>query len=255
MAKILVVEDDEQLRENISEQLTLNHHEVRAASNGRQAFDLLPSFVPDLILCDVMMPVMDGIEFIRAVKQNRYYRYIPFIFLTAKVAQQDRLEGLEEGAVDYLSKPFLHRELLLKVNNITRQRSEFIIHHQLSTTTEEFGFQFVRQFHELLDRLFSDSSLTAGKMAESMNMSVSAFHRNLKMYFGRTFNDILKEYRLQKAAALLTQTDQSLQWIADRTGFSSLSYFSVSFKKTHQLSPLRFRMKSRLRGSTSIFPD
>ncbi|AUD01785.1 response regulator transcription factor [Spirosoma pollinicola] len=246
MAKILVVEDDEQLRKNIQEQLELNDYEVRVASNGLKALDLLPSFQPDLILCDVLMPEMDGIAFIRAVKSNKNYRFVPFIFLTAKVAQQDMFLGLEEGAVDYLSKPFLHRELLLKVNNITRQRAEFILHNLQNSTEEESDFQFVKQFWPLLDGHFDDSSLTISKAAEAMNMSLSAFQRQIKTFFPTNFNELLKDYRLQKATHYLTQTDQNLQWIANRCGFSSLSYFSFCFKKAFKLSPLRFRMKSRL---------
>ncbi len=251
MAKILVVEDDKQLRKNIQEQLELNSYEVKVASNGRQALDLLPSFYPDLILCDVLMPEMDGIAFIRAVKSNKNYRFVPFIFLTAKVAQQDMLQGLEEGAIDYLSKPFLHRELLLKVNNITRQRSEFILHNLQITADEEPDFQFVKQFATLLDAHFDDSSLTVNKAAEAMSMSLSAFQRQIKTYYPTSFNELLKDYRLQKAIHYLTQTDQNLQWIASRCGFSSLSYFSFCFKKAFELSPLRFRMKSRMEPGTS----
>lgn len=251
MARILVVEDDEQLRKNIQEQLELNSYEVQVASNGRQALDLLPSFYPDLILCDVMMPEMDGIAFIRAVKSNRDFRFVPFIFLTAKVAQQAMLQGLEEGAIDYLSKPFLHRELLLKVNNITRQRSEFILHNLQSPVKEDSDFQFVKQFTTLLDAQFDDASLTVNKAAEVMNMSLSAFQRQIKTYFPTNFNELLKDHRLQKATHYLTQTDQNLQWIATRCGFSSLSYFSFSFKKAFGLSPLRFRMTNRLEPGTT----
>ncbi|WP_461128681.1 response regulator transcription factor [Spirosoma aerophilum] len=245
MAKILVVEDDEQLRQNICEQLELDNYEVKVAGNGLMALDLLPSFYPDLILCDVLMPEMNGIDFIRAVKDDRKFRNVPFIFLTAKVAQEDKLLGLEEGAIDYLSKPFLRRELLLKVNNIITQRSDFILNQLMDPATEGADFQFVRQLTASLEAHFDDSSLTANKVAELMNMSLSAFQRHIKAYFPRNFNEILREHRLKKAMLYLTQTDQSLQWIADRCGFSSLSYFSYCFKKAYQIAPLRFRTNNR----------
>ncbi|MBC3794505.1 response regulator transcription factor [Spirosoma utsteinense] len=244
MARILVVEDDVQLRENIQEQLELDTHEVRAAANGRQALELLPSFVPDLIVCDVVMPEMDGIEFIRVLKNSLDYRSIPFIFLTAKATQQDMINGLEEGAFDYLFKPFLRRELILKVNNITRQQADRS-RYQPREVKEESGFQFITQFNTQLSQQFGNASLTAEKMAEALNMSRSAFQRSLVTFFGKNFSEIVKEYRLQKATTYLVQSDQSIQWIADRCGFSSLSYFSVCFKKATQTSPLSFRLKAR----------
>lgn len=245
MARILVVEDDEQLRENISEQLELNRHQVKSATNGVQAFNLLPAFLPNLILCDIMMPEMDGIDFIRAVKRNPSYRSIPFIFLTAKVSQQDLIQGLEEGAIDYLAKPFLHKELLLKVNNITAQQTEYLLHALRQESDEAPDFQFARQFTNQLDIHFENASFTADQMAENMNMSLSALQRNLKDQFQHSFSDLLKGYRLRKAMNYLSQTDQSVQCIASRCGFSSLSYFSFCFKAMNQLSPLRFRAINR----------
>lgn len=246
MAKILVVEDDYQLRENIAEQLELDHHDVRTAWNGLEALGILRSFFPDLILCDIMMPEMDGIAFIRAVKQDAAYRGIPFIFLTAKVAKPDVIQGLEEGAVDYISKPFLHRELTLKINNITNQQRELVVRHlHRAVEEEDSDFQFVRQFTAVLDRHFDDASLSAELMAELMNMSLSALQRNLKKYLRRSFSDTLKEYRLQKATNYLLRSDQNVQWIAGRCGFSSLSYFSFCFKEAHQMSPRQFRLMNQ----------
>lgn len=246
MAKVLVVEDEEQLRLNISEQLELDDHQVESATNGVEALALLSSFLPDLILCDIMMPEMDGLEFVRVLKRNPLYRSVPVIFLTAKVSQQDLIQGLEEGANDYLSKPFLRRELLLKVNNIINQQRDLLIRKlQQTVASEEPDFQFVRQFTELLERHYENPSLVADDVAADMNMSLSALQRGLKRYLQRNFSEIVKEYRLLKAAEYLTQTDQSLQWIATRCGFSSLSYFSYCFKETHQISPLRFRTSNR----------
>ncbi len=245
MARILVVEDDEQLRQNISEQLELNKHEVKSAQNGAQAFGLLHGFSPNLILCDIMMPEMDGIDFIRAVKRNTSYRSIPFIFLTAKVSQQDLLRGLEEGAIDYLAKPFLHKELLLKVNNITAQQTEYLLNSLRQESDEAPDFQFAKLFTTQLEQHFESSSFTADQMAEEMNMSLSALQRNLKEHFRQSFSDMLKGYRIRKAMMYLTQTDQSVQWVASRCGFSSLSYFSYCFKEFNHISPLRFRATNR----------
>ncbi|GAB3902107.1 response regulator transcription factor [Spirosoma agri] len=246
MAKILVVEDDLPLRENISEQLELSNYEVKTAPDGIRAFELLPSFRPNLILCDVMMPNMDGIAFIRATNRHALYRSIPVIFITARVAQQDKLLGLEEGAVDYLFKPFLQKELLLKVNNITRGQTELVLHQlEQAATHQETEIQFVKRFSKLLEQHARNPSLTADKLSLEMNMSLSAMQRNLKKYLRRNFSELLKDYRLRKATAFLLETDYSLQQIADRCGFGSLSYFSFSFKQANGVSPLRFRQQHR----------
>lgn len=252
MSRILVVEDDLQLRQNLREQLELDNHEVRIVPNGRLALDILPSFLPELILCDVIMPEMDGIEFIRALKDNPTYRLIPFVFLTAKASQESMLEGLEEGALDYISKPFLRKELILKIKNITRQQADLKHLQAQQETSTTAGFAFIKQFNTLLKNQFEDSSLSAQKMADALNMSRSAFQRNLITYFGRNFTVICKEYRLQKATVFLNQTDQSIQWIADHCGFSSLSYFSVCFKKAYHLPPLAYRMKGRLNPDSQV---
>jgi DNA-binding response OmpR family regulator len=246
MARILVVEDDNQLQQNIAELLKLNDHEVQVAWNGEQGLDVLRSFLPHLILCDIMMPQMDGIAFIRAVKNDAQLRSIPFIFLTAKVSQQDLIQGLEEGAVDYLAKPFMHKELLLKINNITSQQRELVVHQlQHSIARQDSDFQFVKQFTEVLEQHFEDSTLSADQMAEMMNMSLSALQRNLKKYLQKSFTEMLRDYRLRKATNYLTQTDYSVQWIASHCGFSRLSYFSYCFKETYQVSPLQFRAGMR----------
>ncbi|GAA4401731.1 hypothetical protein GCM10023187_16190 [Nibrella viscosa] len=248
MAKILVVEDDKQLRENICEQLQLDNHQVRTAPDGLRAFEVLPFFSPHLILCDIMMPQMDGIAFIRAIKRHVNYRTIPVIFLTAKVAQQDKIQGLEEGAIDYLSKPFLFRELSLKVKNITSHQTEFLLQELEQATGEKPEIQFVKLFSERLELHLSDPSLTVEKMAGEMNMSLSALQRTIKKYLGRSYIDIVKDYRLRKATSFLIQTDYTLQQIADKCGFSSLSYFSYSFKEANGLSPLRFRQHHQVRA-------
>ena len=246
MARVLVVEDEDQLRLNICEQLELDNHQVDSATNGLQALESLSFSLPDLIVCDIMMPGMDGIEFIKVVKRSLLYRSIPIIFLTAKVSQQDLIHGLEEGANDYLFKPFLRKELLLKVNNIISQQRDLLIRQlQQPIASEETDFQFIRNFTEQLERHYENSSLSAEDMAEEMNMSLAAMQRNLKQYFQRNFGEIVKEYRLLKATEYLVHTDQSLQWIATRCGFSSLSYFSYCFKEANQLPPLRFRANNR----------
>lgn len=242
MAQVLVIEDDACLQANISELLQLHGHDVKVAANGKQALETLISFLPNLILCDVAMPEMSGIDFIRTTKRISRYCYIPIIFLTARVSQQDRILGLQEGAVDYVSKPFQSQELLLKIHNITSQQTEFLQQRAYQATGgKESDFQFTNQLLNLLDQQYLNPSFGLEKAATLMNCSLSALQRNLKKYFQKHFSELLKEYRLQKACQYLIQTDYSLQKIAHQCGFNSLSYFSICFKEVHQVSPLRFR--------------
>lgn len=241
MARILVVEDDEQLLGNICEQLELDKHETRSATNGIEALEILVSFTPQLILCDISMPKMDGINFIRAVKRNASYAYIPFIFLTAKASNEDLIEGLEEGAVDYLIKPFLYRVLQLKINNIISHQTDYLLNRIDQESDLIPNFKFLQKFTNQLEINYEDSSLTIEQMAHIMNMSVSTLQRHLKDQYKKNFGDILKSYRLRKATTYLIQSDESIQTIATRSGFSSLSYFSICFKEVYHISPLRFR--------------
>lgn len=112
MKKILVVEDEIILRDNIKEMLEFHDFDVRTASNGQEALDSLKNFVPDLIICDIKMPVMDGLDFLNFVRHKPEYNKIQFIFLTAKAEKTDMREGMVRGADDYITKPFKVRELL-----------------------------------------------------------------------------------------------------------------------------------------------
>ena len=251
MAQVLVIEDDPCLRANISELLQAHGHDVKVAATGKQALETLTFFLPNLILCDVAMPEMNGIDFIRTTKRISRYRYIPFIFLTARISQQDRILGLQEGAIDYMAKPFQSQELLLKIQNITSQQTELLQRwvYEIAGPNEN-DFQFTNQLLNLLDQQYTNPSFTLEKAAALMHCSLSALQRNLKKYGQKHFSELLKEYRLQKACQYLIQTDYSLQKIAHQCGFNSLSYFSSCFKEAHQVSPLRFRRHSQSRKTT-----
>jgi len=243
MGNILLIEDDEDLRQNISERLTVTGFTVCCAVNGRDALQTMASFRPDLIICDVLMPVMDGFEFLARKQANGFYRSIPLIFLTAKVALEDKLTGLEGGAIDYITKPFQARELILKVTNLLTLQAE-MLNRGLQQTQEEDApeFAFVKQLNDVLEQNYRRAGLSVGDLAAQMCMSVSALNRGVNRYFKKSVGDLVKEYRLTKSTHLLINTDKSVEEIAANCGFSSLSYFSRSFKKNFSVSPIRFRL-------------
>jgi DNA-binding response OmpR family regulator len=118
MAQILLVEDEFRLRENISELLELFEHQVVSAENGLEGLELIKSFKPDIIVCDIMMPVLNGLEFIKQLNLVYKNKSIPVIFISAKVNTEDISEGMRLGATDYIKKPFTINELIEKINNI-----------------------------------------------------------------------------------------------------------------------------------------
>jgi CheY-like chemotaxis protein len=118
MAQILLVEDEFRLRENISELLELFEHQVVSAENGLEGLELIKSFKPDIIVCDIMMPVLNGLEFIKQLNLMYKNKSIPVIFISAKVNTEDINEGMRLGATDYIKKPFTINELIEKINNI-----------------------------------------------------------------------------------------------------------------------------------------
>lgn len=244
MAAILFVEDESNLRQNVSDLLQHHKHVVETAENGQVALSVLNRFRPDLILCDVMMPVMDGITLLERMREQAAYQHIPVIFLTAKAEPADRLLGLQKGAIDYLAKPFLSEELLLRIDNLLHYRAGLfrqLLQQEVGESTET-DFQFVRRFTAVLDKQLGNPMLQSTEVADELGMSRSALQRHVKRHFQQTFVDVLKELRLRRACEYLVNSDYSLSTIAERCGFNSLSYFSRTFKQAYQTSPLKYRM-------------
>lgn len=246
MAKILVVDDEEPVRLQISRHLEQASYQVVSAGNGAEALSRLASFLPDLILCDTAMPVMDGLNLIRNLKRNVRYWSIPVLLLTAGDSAEAIRPVLEAGASDCLDKACLTSELLRKITTLTNpHRDQFIDRLQQPAAGEKLDVQFISQFTEQLEHQFGNPQLSATDVARGLNMNVAVLQRNLNRYFHRTFGETLKAYRLLKAADYLTRTNQPLSCIAAWCGFNSLSYFSYSFKEANQVSPLRFRLNNR----------
>lgn len=245
MAKILVVEDDDELRNNILEHLIIAGHKIHGSSNGIDALQTLHNFIPDIIICDIQMPIMDGIEFLKEKQKDKLYQYIPLIFLTSHVSTNQKLMGLEVGAIDYITKPFQIKELILKIDNITTLRSNLImLTPPVEHPEDKESIQFKTNIEEILASLHSNQDFSISEAAFQMNMSVSTLQRHLNRYYGNNFSDLLKLYRLTKAATMLLKTDKSIEEIAFQSGFNSLSYFSRSFKEVYKIPPIKYRLSN-----------
>jgi DNA-binding response OmpR family regulator len=239
--KILIVEDSGPIRESLSELLQLRGFNVLTAENGLKAIGVLNSFTPDLILSDIMMPVMDGYQLLEKLRSSKETELIPLIFVTAKVNFNDKIKGLELGADDYIVKPFEYRELELKIQNLLGSRERLI--KSITTisksdiTIKSQGFLFVKQLEFFMNSKLKDANLQISDLSGLMGMSDSTLHRKVKKYLNITPNQFINEFRLNKAQAMLQLNYASIADVAEKTGFASNAYFSTSYKNHFGYSP------------------
>ena len=246
---VLVVDDDDLICQNIADILQ-PYMQVVTANSGKEAIDLLERCAVDIIVSDVEMPGMNGIAFCREVKRKN--QQIPFLFVSAKTEDNDRLAGLLSGAVDYITKPFRSEELLLKLNNILILRQQIQqklltekMEHPTPTQEEQEAVgekrinPFVEKFVNVLEANYSNNTLNVDILAKEMAVSQSTLGRKLKSLLGKTAIDLLTEFRLNKARLMLKEKGEETQIsdIAYNVGFSDPSYFSKKYKEFFGHSP------------------
>lgn len=229
--RILIVEDEAVIRASLRDMLEMNDYQVDVAANGLQGLNAIEEKTPDLVLSDIMMPEMDGFELLEALKNKRETELLPIIMLTAKVELESKLHGLELGADDYITKPFEFRELKLKIHNLL-QRYKKLEEKLSAASTQNMDSQdavFVRKLNLLFDEQIGNVHLSIEQVASQLNMSVSTFNRWHKRILGKSPNQYMKEYRLNRAKEMIRINYGSISEIAHKTGFGSLSYFSTVY--------------------------
>ncbi len=247
-AKVLVIDDDYELHSNLKDFLELYHFGVAVAPDGVEALALLKKEIPDIIVCDIVMPGMDGNTFLSIIQAQDEYRQIPLIYMTGITDPEEKLYGLQRGAIDYLIKPFIPEELLYKINNIIQLRKGPDRVKTAGEAEEPEAVVFKIQFEEILKQSYHNVSLSPDDIAEKVNMSVSALQRKIMRYYQSNFSLVVKQYRLQKARLLLARSDRSVDEVARMCGFSSASYFSRIFKENSRLSPVQYRLQQLGKG-------
>jgi DNA-binding response OmpR family regulator len=236
---ILVVEDNSDVREFIKDSLD-NHFQIEEASNGEQGVRKAEQIIPDLIISDVMMPKMDGNELTRMLKNDEKTSHIPIILLTAKSEQQSKLEGLETGADDYLTKPFDTKELQIRINNLISirrklqekySRVDFIpvkkVEEKKLSDLEE---QFMSKVLQVIQTHLAEEEFSIEQFGKEVGMSRMQLHRKLKALTGKSASNYLRSIRLNKAKKMIEEQKGSISEIAYSVGFSSPQYFTRSFK-------------------------
>jgi signal transduction histidine kinase/DNA-binding response OmpR family regulator/ligand-binding sensor domain-containing protein len=244
---VLIVEDNVELRQFIRQSLEARW-QVLEASNGAEGLQKAQEVLPDLVVSDLMMPGMDGYALTSALKSETLTAHIPVILLTARSTTDARIKGLQTGADDYLTKPFNAEELLARMDNLVTQRrllrarylkeqAGAAIEHQLPENLNDPDVQFMRRWIATLETHLSDSNMGVEEFAQKMFISRVQLHRKLKAISDKNAGDFIRDYRLERAMAMLKNREGLVSEIADRTGFGNEKYFSTIFKEKYGVSP------------------
>ncbi len=245
--KLMVVDDNTEITDFLSSVLNDNYL-VSKANNGQDAFDLLQKRSFDLIVTDVMMPVMDGIELCNKVKSDLQTSHIPVIMLSAKTSIENRIEGLNTGADAYLPKPFNPDLLLAYIENLLKNREKLkevfsgnSIVSPSEITTTPVDESFITKALEVVKLNMEDETFSVEELGSELNMSRSNLHRKIKALTGKSTTDFIRTIRLKEAAKKLISSNDQISEIAYKVGFNSSSYFIKSFKKEFKMSPGQYK--------------
>ncbi|WP_223786653.1 response regulator [Marinicella meishanensis] len=244
---ILVIEDNHDMRRFIVGILQEQYHCLEA-ENGQVGINQATEFIPDMVVCDVMMPLMDGFGVCRAIRSDEKTSHIPLLLLTALNDKSNRIKGWQENIDSYMTKPFDRDELLIRIENIISIRN--ILKKKASILLDQGQAnriklpkkdqEFVDKLNTIIEENFSDPLLNRSKMASQMSVSDRQLQRKLKALIDQNPMDYLRGYRLTKAKNLLADGLQVSQ-VSDECGFNSLSYFSYCFKAQFNQTPKQYK--------------
>jgi DNA-binding response OmpR family regulator/two-component sensor histidine kinase len=246
---ILVVEDNPDLRSYITEKFR-RMYKVIEADNGATGLSKALEEIPDLVITDLMMPVMGGVEFCLKLKEHPALNHIPVIMLTAKADKNSRIEGLEAAADDYITKPFDSDLLLVRVKNLISQRNELRKHFEkdLIISVEENHaasphFSKLREIVKLIDTHLDDPDFDLNSMAAQLYMSRRGVFRKTRAVTGMTPHALVRIMRMKRAASLLRNKEYNVTEVMYRVGMKNPSHFARSFRKYYGINPGEYRTR------------
>ena len=254
---LLIVEDNTELRQFLHH-LFRQHFNILEAENGKIGWEKSREFIPDIIISDVMMPEMDGIEMMRLIREERTTSHIPVILLTAKSNVESKIEGMEVGADDYITKPFSGNYLKARIFNLLERRKKlqaFYCANLLPDSNNDTEISMEKPTMSMSDQQFMDNlmsfinehmdngDLMVEEIAKGVNMSRSVFFKKLKALTGLSPNELLKDVRIKRAAVLIKENCYSIQQIAFMVGFTDAHYFSRCFKQVYGMTPSEYKEK------------
>ncbi|RYZ55437.1 MAG: response regulator transcription factor [Chitinophagaceae bacterium] len=254
---VLIVDDEEEILEFL-ERILMQKYAVFKAENGIDALNILESEAIQLVVSDVMMPVMDGFELCKTMKKNFEYSHIPIILLTAKNNIQAKVEGLEMGADAYIEKPFSKEHLLAQIASLINNRamirdyfaSSPLVHIKTMAHTKA-DENFLETLNETIDKNMDDAELDVEKLARILNITRITLYRKIKAISNLTPVELITVTRLKKAATYLLQGHYKVFEVADMVGFRSQSNFARSFHKQFGMSPTDYLQMKQVEAKKS----
>ena len=246
---LLIVEDNSDVRNYIKDNLKKDYR-ILEAVDGEDGWNKSVEQIPDLIVSDVMMPKMDGFKLCEKLKTDERTSHIPVILLTAKAAKEDKLEGYETGADDYIMKPFEPDELRARIKNLIEQRKRLHEHFQKKgmfelnhTEITSIDKKFLNKAFELLHQNISDTSFNVEAFGEKMGMSRSVLYKKIVALTGEPPVEFIRRIRLNYAMKLIEKKFGNLSEVALEAGFNNPAYFSECFKKQFGITPSQYQQK------------
>ena len=246
---LLLVEDNIEVR-NYLYSIFKDNYSIFQANNGEEGISIALEEIPDLIISDIMMPLKNGIELCNTLKTDERTSHIPIILLTAKVGEENELEGIKTGADDYITKPFNQELLLLKVKKYIEVRkkmqdrySQELVLKPTDITLNSTDELFLEKVQGVIDNNIIESSFSIDEFCQSVGMSRMQLHRKLKALTGQTTSEFIRTQRLKLAADLLLNSEVNISQICYSVGFNNPTYFSKCFKELYHCSPTEYAKK------------
>lgn len=244
---ILIVDDNIEIRDYIVRSFVQTCR-ILTAENGQKAMDLAFESIPDVVISDVMMPVMDGIQLCKSLKEDIRTSHIPVILLTAKDSDLDKMEGYNTGADSYITKPFSAGLLQSRVSNILNSRKKIMEYFKSNTyknsissaSISQMDKEFLDKIVQVIEKNIDAADLNISFISEQMNMSYSAFYRKVKAVTGMNTNEFIKKVKMNYAAQLLLTRKFTISEVAFQIGYNSIQYFRDSFKAEYGVLPSEY---------------
>lgn len=240
---IVLIEDDLSLGESIRDLFLLSDFKVKWLKNGFEALVYLEENLPDIIISDLMMPVMGGEELFLKIRKNSKYNTIPFLIITANVNDEVKFRQLENGVNDYIMKPFKTRELILKIKNILDLKNQIEKNNKPDPFSKVTIKLSEKDFLQTVDGILAQNMkkiISVDELSNQLHVSKSTLDKKIRKRTNKNISQYIREFKLDYALKLISLGERNIQFLVEETGFNSLSYFSTSFKSYVGLTPREY---------------
>ena len=250
-ATLLFVEDNVDVLHYLDSQFNQQYN-ILKAQNGKEALSLLELHKVHLIVSDIMMPQMDGLELCQRIKHSTQWGHLPVILLTGKTLPEQISEGYNAGADDYIAKPYDIHLLRKRIHNLLKNREQIQKKFEKELKLESFGIQtekdqsFFTQYTNLIKANFSNPDFNIDDICKELGISRANFYRKVKTQTGLSPAEMLRKLRLEVAAQMLRETELSIAEIQTKVAFSNSGYFASCFKQVYGMSPKEYRNANKM---------